>query len=614
MANSSLTLSSLDFDTLKNNLKKFLSSQDIFKDYNFEGSNINVLLDVLSYNSYLNSFYLNMIASEMFLDSAQKYDSIVSHAKELNYVPRSASHSVADISFTLETKDLNNKLTIPKGTKFYGTNSNGTFNFVTEQISTYVSVNDTFSVANLLIKEGSYFQDSYIMNYDLENQRFLISNKNIDISSISVNVSENYGANVTEFQKVNTLYNLDTFSNVYFIQAAENNLYEITFGDGLFGRRPLNEALITVKYIITNGSDGNGVKAFSLSDDLGFLNGGTANPSTITVNRESQGGANQESIESVRFTAPRYFATQQRAVSSDDYASLVLANFGGEIGDVAVYGGETTEPKKYGRVIICLKPSSGVIAPNYVKNKVVNYLRDYIVIPNRVLISDPEYMYIWMNSIVEYNIYKTDKSPKDIQSIVINTITDFSENNLEKFNKDLRYSRLVADIDNCDISISSNQSDIRVIKRIAPKMKYPSTYLLDINNPIDVSGDVIDNQDLLENPTYEGRFDVANIISSRFDYITSKGDTYSICYIEDDGEGVLSVYSIINSILSKIEDVGTVDYKKGILKINNIRVFNFERYISIYCKTIGKDVLANKTKIIIIDPVDLNINVRETSY
>jgi len=614
MANSSLTLSSLDFDTLKNNLKKFLSSQDIFKDYNFEGSNINVLLDVLSYNSYLNSFYLNMIASEMFLDSAQKYDSIVSHAKELNYVPRSASHSVADISFTLETKDLNNKLTIPKGTKFYGTNSNGTFNFVTDQISTYVSVNDTFSVANLLIKEGSYFQDSYIMNYDLENQRFLISNKNIDISSISVNVSENYGANVTEFQKVNTLYNLDTFSNVYFIQAAENNLYEITFGDGLFGRRPLNEALITVKYIITNGSDGNGVKAFSLSDDLGFLNGGTANPSTITVNRESQGGANQESIESVRFTAPRYFATQQRAVSSDDYASLVLANFGGEIGDVAVYGGETTEPKKYGRVIICLKPSSGVIAPNYVKNKVVNYLRDYIVIPNRVLISDPEYMYIWMNSIVEYNIYKTDKSPKDIQSIVINTITDFSENNLEKFNKDLRYSRLVADIDNCDISISSNQSDIRVIKRIAPKMKYPSTYLLDINNPIDVSGDVIDNQDLLINPTYEGRFDVANIISSRFDYITSKGDTYSICYIEDDGEGVLSVYSIINSILSKIEDVGTVDYKKGILKINNIRVFNFERYISIYCKTIGKDVLANKTKIIIIDPVDLNINVRETSY
>lgn len=294
MANSSLTLSSLDFDTLKNNLKKFLSSQDIFKDYNFEGSNINVLLDVLSYNSYLNSFYLNMIASEMFLDSAQKYDSIVSHAKELNYVPRSASHSVADISFTLETKDLNNKLTIPKGTKFYGTNSNGTFNFVTDQISTYVSVNDTFSVANLLIKEGSYFQDSYIMNYDLENQRFLISNKNIDISSISVNVSENYGANVTEFQKVNTLYNLDTFSNVYFIQAAENNLYEITFGDGLFGRRPLNEALITVKYIITNGSDGNGVKAFSLSDDLGFLNGGTANPSTITVNRESQGGANQE--------------------------------------------------------------------------------------------------------------------------------------------------------------------------------------------------------------------------------------------------------------------------------------------------------------------------------
>lgn len=614
MANSSLTLSSLDFDTLKDNLKKFLTAQDIFKDYNFEGSNINVLLDVMSYNSYLNSFYLNMVASEMFLDSAQKYDSIVSHAKELNYVPRSASHSVADISFTLETTDFNNKLTIPKGTKFYGTNSNGTFNFVTDQMTTYVSVNDTFQVANLLIKEGSYFQDTFVMNYDLENQRFLISNKNIDISSISVNVSENFGANVTDFQRAITLYGLDNFSNVYFIQAAENNLYEITFGDGLFGRRPLNQAMITVKYIVTNGSDGNGIKEFTLSSDIGFLNqAGRADPSVITVNRESQGGANQESIESVRFTAPRYFATQQRAVSEDDYASLVLANFGGEVGDVAVYGGETVEPKKYGRVIVCLKPSSGTITPNYVKNKIVNYLKNYIVIPNRVEISNPDYMYIWMNSIVEYNIYKTDKTPKDIQSLVINAIKSYSTNNLEKFNNDFRYSRVVADIDNCDRSISSNQSDIRVVKRITPKAKYPTDYFLDINNPIDVTNDAVEKDDLLKNPTYDGRFRLAAVISSRFNYISTKGEEFPLCYIEDDSMGNLAVYSIINSILAKVEDIGTVDYKKGTINLNKIRVFGYERYISIYCKTVGKDVLANKTKIIIIDPVDLNITVRETS-
>ncbi len=615
MANSSLTLSSLDFDTLKDNLKKYLSSQDIFKDYNFEGSNINVLLDVLSYNSYLNSFYLNMVASEMFLDSAQKYDSIVSHAKELNYVPRSASHSVADISFTLETTDFNNKLTIPKGTRFYGTNANDTYTFVTDQMSTYVSVNNTFQVANLLVKEGNYFQDTYIMNYDIENQRFLLSNKNLDISSISVNVSENFGANVADFQKAINLYGLDSISNVYFIQAAENNLYEITFGDGLFGRRPLNQALITVKYIVTNGSDGNGVKELTLSSDLGALNkAGKADVvGSIIVNRESQGGANQESIESVRFTAPRYFATQQRAVSTDDYASLVLANFGGEVGDVAVYGGETIEPKKYGRVIVCLKPSSGTITPNFVKNKVVNYLRNYIVIPNRVEISDPDYLYVWMKSIVEYNIYKTDKTPKDIQSLVINTVINYSINNLEKFQKDLRYSRLVSDIDNCDRSISSNQSDLRIIYRITPRAKYPTNYFIDVNNRIDVSMDAVQQNDLLKNPTYDGRFKEASVISSRFNYVSSKGETFDLCYIEDDQNGNLAVYSIVNSILAKIEDIGTVDYSKGQLRINNLRAFGFERYISFYFRPVSKDILASKTKIIIIDPVDLNITVRETS-
>lgn len=613
MANSSLTLSSLDFDTLKDNLKKYLSSQDIFKDYNFEGSNINVLLDVLSYNSYLNSFYMNMVASEMFLDSAQKYDSIVSHAKELNYTPRSASHSVADISFELVTTGIQNKLTIPKGTKFSGTNANNTYTFVTDQMATFVSVTNNFFVSNLLIKEGTYFQDSYIMNYDLENQRFLMSNKNIDISSITVTVSENFGANVTDFQKAINLYGLDNTSNVYFVQAAENNLYEITFGDGLFGRRPLNQALITVKYIVTNGSDANGVKEFRLADDIGTFNGGTADTDVIITNRESQGGANQESIESVRFTAPRYFATQQRAVSQDDYASLVLANFGGEVGDVAVYGGETIEPKKYGRVIVCLKPSSGIITPNFVKNKVVNYLRNYIVIPNRVEISDPDYLHIWMKSIVEYNIYKTDKTPKDIESLAINAIVNYSTNNLEKFNRDLRYSRLVTDIDNCDRSISSNQSDIRVIKRIYPELRYPTDFFLDINNSIDVTNDAVEEADLIKNPTFDGRFKVASVISSRFDYISKDKTFYPSCYIQDDNLGTLSIYSIVNSILAKIEDIGKVDYKKGLIYINKLTVSNYERYISIYCRTISKDILASKTKIIIIEPSDLNIVVRETS-
>ena len=174
MANSSLTLSSLDFDTLKENFKVFLKTQTAFKDYNFEGSNMNVLLDVMSYNSYLNSFYLNMIASEMFLDSAQKYDSVISHAKELNYVPRSAASSVANIAFTAETVGLGGKLTIPKGTHFFGYNANSAYTFVTREDRSFLSGNSTFVIDNLQVFEGNYFQESYVMNYDIENQRFII--------------------------------------------------------------------------------------------------------------------------------------------------------------------------------------------------------------------------------------------------------------------------------------------------------------------------------------------------------------------------------------------------------------------------------------------------------
>ena len=186
MANSSLTLSSIDFDTLKQNFKTFLQTQSIFRDYDFDASNINVLLDVMSYNSYLNAFYLNMVASEMFLDSAQKYDSIVSHAKELNYVPRSAKSSAAEISFNLETTGLSGRLSIPKGTKFTGTNANGSYTFTTDELNTYTSSNNTFQVANLTILDGTYFKDSFVVGYNIENQLYLLTNKNIDTSSLHV--------------------------------------------------------------------------------------------------------------------------------------------------------------------------------------------------------------------------------------------------------------------------------------------------------------------------------------------------------------------------------------------------------------------------------------------
>jgi len=635
MANSSLNLSSLDFDTLKDNFRKFMKSQDTFKDYDFDGPNISVLLDVMSYNSYLNSFYLNMVASEMFLDSAQRYDSIVSHSKELNYIPRSATSATAIISFDVETTGITQGyLSIPRGTKFTGVNSNGTFNYATREKYEFKSPNSTFSVSNVFIYEGNYFNESYVVNYDIENQRFLISNKNIDISSISVEVTNRIGGQSAPYIFAKTLFGLNQQSNVFFIQPAENNLYEIVFGDGYFGNKPINGSTVNVNYMVTNGSEGNGIKNVTLSDDLGRINGGIAQPLGITITMEASGGANQESIDSVRFSAPRYFATQQRAISSDDYYSLIRERFQGEIDDISIIGGETIEPKKYGRVIVSIKPTTGTVAPDFIKSRIAKYMRDYIAIPNRIEFSNPTYFFCKVKTYVEYDIFSTNKSTTEIKSDVLSSIVDFSKTNLEKFNNDLRYSRLVSAIDNADKSVTSNETTIHLIKRIAPKFNYPTKETLFLNNSISVEPNV--NKEIADHIAaygnqYENHLDHASVISTLFSYnlvdpITGLTTVYPFSFIEDngipfndqgdidviEGKGVLNILTTINNKLVVIDKIGSVDYEKGIIQIDNINLNNYKEYVSIYVKIKSKDILARADNIIIIDANDVDINVKET--
>lgn len=602
MANNSLNLSSLDFDTLKGNFKEYMKSQSVFKDYNFDGSNISVLLDVMAYNSYLNSFYLNMVASEMFLDSAQKYESVVSHAKELNYAPRSAHASVANISFTVETSGIGNKLTIPKGTRFFGFNSNGSFNFVTDQTTSYVSSNSTFTVNNLQINEGTYFQDSFIVDYDNETQRFLLSNRNIDTTSITVIATET-GIGNTEFTKRDTLFGLDDTSEIYFLQGAENNKYEIVFGDGLFGRKPLNGSTITVSYIVTNGSEGNGVENFTLSDDLAATNGGQITASDITVITSSLSGANQESIDSVRFSAPRYFATQQRAVSSDDYASLVVTKFGGQVDDVIIYGGQELEPKLYGRVIVSVKPSGSTIAPDYLKNEIVNYLQDFIALPNRVKISDPDYFYIKINTEVQYNTRSGNKSLSEISSVVLDAVTNFSNDHLEKFGNDFRYSRLVTHIDSSDTYITSNDTKVYLIKKIAPKLNFATSFDISFNNAAEQEG------------VYDGVAypDERVLSSTAFTYIDNDNNVWPISFMEDDALGNIIVYKFINNEKYVINDsIGSINYTTGRVTITNLKVSEYVNNISLYLSTLNKDIIASKNMILTIDPNDIEISVKET--
>jgi hypothetical protein len=613
-ANSNIDLTALDFDLLKDQFKKWMQQQSVLKDYDYNGSNMNVLLDVMSYNSYLNAFYLNMVASEMFLDSAQKYDSIISHAKELNYIPRSAHTAIANVNITFQTSGIANtsgRLTIPQGTRFSGTNSNGTFQFVTRYNENLNSANDTFTITNLQVSEGVYAQDSFVMDYNIENQRFVLSNKNADTTSLIVSVIENNGQSNTLFTPAITLQNLNYNSNVYFLQPTFNNKYALQFGDNNFGRRPLNSAIILAKYIVTDGTDGNGVDVMTLSDDLGPYNGGQVNNVIVSVIGTSVGGSNQESIESVRFNAPRYYATQYRAVSSDDYASLIYAEFGGQINDVTVYGGQDIEPKKYGRVIICLKPAAGYIAPNYVKDAIVNYLDPYIALPNRVEITDPDYYYVYLTSDVQYNSFSTTRSSVDIQTEVIDSIIKYSNVNLEKFGSDLRYSRLVEAIDSADQSVVSNDTSIRLIKRITPLPNYATTYTFTTDNPI--YNELFATQDIVKNPklTYSTEFKYAALISSNFYYQTTDGTIYPFAYLIDDTRGNIDVYAPVNGLNTYIDTVGTIDYANGSFVLNKFRVQTYLNYISIYMRTILKDLISRQDKILTIEPSDVTVTVSE---
>lgn len=610
MANSSLNLTSLDFNTLKTEFKTYLQTQSAFKDYNFDGSNMNVLLDVMSYNSYLNSFYLNMVASEMFLDSAQKLDSVVSHAKELNYLPKSINSSEATISFTVTTDRVNNPFTIPKGTLFNGTNANGQYTFVTDQTHTYTSQSTTYAVNNLQIYEGIYTSDSFVYNTTQQYQRFVLTNSNIDVNSLTVTVYEDNGVSVNVYEKKDSLYGITNESTIYFLQAAQNGQYEIVFGDGTIGMEPQNGALIVCEYRISSGPSADGINSFKCIVDLARSNGlGSANITNLIVNSISSGGALAEGIESIRRSAPRYYAAQQRAISADDYSALIIGQFGNLIKDINVYGGETQEPKLYGRVIVAIKPNTGDVAPDYVKNQIQSYVLYRIGLPTRVVIADPDYLYCNIVSTVQYNKNLATITAAELNGKIIDSIKSFNSTNLDRFNSDFRYSRFVRAIDDTDNSITSNDTKINIIKRLAPLLNYATPYEINFENSAGIESSF---------PGYvkTNRFhDEPVLTSSEFTFVDDNGIEYPFCYFRDDNLGNLVIYTNTNAAFTIVKDyAGAINYTTGNVTIKAFKTSYYQSYISLYFEPKNKDIIVSQNKIISIDPTDVTINIIETVY
>lgn len=601
MANTSINLVDLDFASLKNSFKTYLQEQPLFKDYDFEGSNINVLLDLLSYNTFKNAFYLNMVLSEAFLDSAQLRNSVLSHAKELNYLPNSVRSAKATINVTFEVEDENlGPYTIQKGSPFTALVKNEAYTFTIPQTITVSSSNTTFSFQTD-IYEGLYVKDTYTFLEGVENQRFKITNRNVDTNSITVVVYEDNTEIGEVYTKTTTLLGLNETSQVFFIQPVGNGYFEILFGDNLFGRQPKINSTIVIDYRISAGSIANGAKSFSLDFDPTEV--GAMSTYTVTTVSNAAGGADEQSIESIRRLAPRYFASQQRAVAADDYTSLVLSEFSQVIDDVSVFGGETVEPKQYGRVLVALKPLGEDIAPDSVKTQVQNYLEKYASIPTRIQITDPVIFYCDVNTTVQFDRTSTSKTISELQSTIKRAIDDFSNENLEMFNSDFRYSKFVTAIDDSDISITSNDTTVRLIKRLSPRVNFQETYQINFNNPLH-PGRLF--------PTTEQSIGSTVIQSTPFTFQDESGNNYTQSYLIDDGEGTLIVYTYINDVFTVLNPtVGTVNYSTGQVNINKISVSDYTNYISVYATLRSKDIIVKLADLLIIDLQDVTVNVIE---
>lgn len=605
MTHTSINLVGLDFDTLKASLKTYLKAQAQFADYDFDGSNMSVLLDVLAYNTYQNAFYLNMVASEMFLDSAQLRNSVVSIAKALNYTPRSTKSARATIDAQFAQSNLSS-FTIPEGTRFIGKNSNTNYTFVTDESTVLYPSNGYFTANNITLYQGTLFTDTFVINYGIENQRLIVSNDTADTTSIKVLVREDGGSANSLYVQATSLFGLSNTSNVFFVQAADRGRYEVVFGDGVFGRRPKNGSAVSVQYRAVAGSDGNGTTDFTLVDNLGAYNGfGSAITPTISVIQTGYGGANAESIEQIRFRAPRYYQTQERAVTESDFSTLITQRFQ-DIKAVHVYGGETLMgAPQYGRVFISPATFTGEPVSDSEKLEIESFIIDKCSLGTVPIIIDPDRLYLVINVDVLYKASETVKTSKDIQTEVKNAIVDFNNTYMKDFNTTFRQSKFEALVDASDHAIYSNDTNV-VLKKIAS---------VELNSSATI------------NVLYRNALEPGTITSSSF---VSGGRTYQLTDFNPNAN-TLSISQSGNetivtnsSRLIYLKDItvlgavtytsaGTVDYDTGAISVNAITVTNLldSSGIVVYAKPPYGNISSKENDVIDIDIEELNITVNQ---
>jgi hypothetical protein len=564
----------LDFDQIRTSIKDYLRANSTFTDFDFEGSNFSVLIDTLAYNTYITAFNSNMIVNESFLDSATLRENVVSLARNIGYVPRSRTCSKAQVTITGTTSSTESIVTIPAGLVCVGTANDTSYTFCTpENISTTIS-NGSVTFNKIDVYQGTFLKKTFTVDGSLD-QRFVLDNANIDTSTISVYVRGiNDSGDGVKYSLVENILNIDSSSQIYLIQEVQDEKYELLFGDGRFGKKLDNNSVITVYYITTDGSDGNGASQFSLQTTFKSSSGSNISliGATITTNQSSQNGGEIEAIDSIKYFAPRIYSSQYRAVTARDYEAIIKKIYP-DTESVAIVGGEELDPPEYGTVSISIKPKNGTFVSEFNKEQIKNKLKQYSVSGINQKIIDLKILYVEIDSSIYYNSSQVS-GVESLKTKVTKSLTDYSNStDLNKFGGRFKYSKVLQIIDNTDTSITSNITKV-IIRR-----------------DLKVTLDNFVQYELCFGNKFHYKSEGYNIKSTGFKVLNDPDTVYFTDVpnkdangnLDGSGMGILSVVKPVSvgigtTITSNnrvvVKSAGTIDYNKGEIKIGTLKIIS----------------------------------------
>ena len=587
-----LSISQLDFDGIKTNLKRFLSNQSQFKDYDFEGSGMAVLMDLLAYNTHYLAYNANVAANEMFIDTADMRNSIVSLAKALGYTPNSATAPYADINVVVNDA-TGSTLVMSAGTQFTTTVDSLSYNFVTIGSNTISPIDNVYTFSNLKIYEGTYVTYQYTYDSTDVDQRFLIQSASADVTTLTVQVQNSSTDTVINtYTKATSITELDSTSKVYFLQEAEDGKFEVYFGDGVTGKALTNGNIIILKYVVTNKTAANGASSFSLSGNIG----GFSNV-TLTVNSNAANGAEPETNQSIKFNAPKSYAAQDRAVTVEDYKAKVKELYA-NTQSISAWGGEDAETPFYGRVYISINPKSGSTLTQTTKNSIIDSLKRYSVASVTPVIVDPETTNIILTSTVKYDKTATSKTADTLKSETIEDLTAYNSNTLQSFDSMLRHSKLIEIIDDVDTSILSNITTLKIRKSFTPTIGSSTNYTVSFSNA-------------LYNPHSGHNASAGGILVSTGFKIGSSANEY---FFDDDGAGNIRRYYLVGDVRTYADNsAGTIDYATGAIAVNALNISSISNIRGLASTIVELTVTPNSNDIVPLRNQILNIDVANSS-